>query len=205
MALIYKPRYKYYNITFFALRFSSCWYKRWNHFWVYFQSCCRTKKSFDSPQQRTMCCDCPQRNRREEGNRETAFLLRCLVQPAAAAWYCFCFWGKLKKYLCHRCASLNTDSPGGGSEREREKEVMIRLVIIYVVVWRLWWGQDYTHPKESFSSVSSAAAVPNIPTSLHAWRSWISLLCCSASYYSWLFYGKSKIFFCFFIIFVVVF
>lgn len=121
MALIYKPRYKYYNITFFALRFSSCWYKRWNHFWVYFQSCCRTKKSFDSPQQRTMCCDCPQRNRREEGNRETAFLLRCLVQPAAAAWYCFCFWGKLKKYLCHRCASLNTDSPGGG-ERERERE-----------------------------------------------------------------------------------
>lgn len=132
-----------------------------------------------------MCCDCPQRNRREEGNRETAVLLRCSVQPAAAARYCFCFWGKLKKYLCHRCASLNTDSPGGKrereGEREKEKEVMIRRVIIYVVVWRLWWGQDYTHPKESFSSVSSAAAVPNIPTSLHAWRSWISLLCVKAA------------------------
>lgn len=40
--------------------------------------------------------------------------------------------------------------PGGEKEK---KKVMIRRVIIYVVVW----GQDYARPRESFSSVSSAA------------------------------------------------
>lgn len=40
-------------------------------------------------------------------------------------------------------------------------------VIICEVVWRLSWGQDYTHPGESFSSVSSAAqAVLNISARL---------------------------------------
>lgn len=47
-------------------------------------------------------------------------------------------------------------------------KVILSREIICEVVWGLSWGQDYTHPSKSFSSVSyDAQAVPNISARLH--------------------------------------